>query len=61
MKYLMYLLYRISWRKNHYGHAFSGCEPACYHEWCMCELEDMLEHPKWYSWYYRLMLKFVSN
>lgn len=50
VKRLLYLIYRIEWKKYHPAKkGFKGCAPACYQEWQDHELQDMLEHPDWYS------------
>lgn len=59
-KIVLYLLYLKSWHNTHKGKAFKGCTPACFNEWCDCELKEMQEHPDWYA-YNRFIGKLVQN
>lgn len=57
MKRILYWIYLFNWYDYHRGATFKGCKPACYAEWQDCELQDMLQHPRWYNhcWYYFIL------
>lgn len=63
MKRILYLIYLFNWYDYHKGPAFKGCHPACYAEWKDCELQDMLDHPRWYDhrWYYFMIKILISR
>ena len=54
---ILYLIYLIEWKLSHRGKGFKGCIPACFDEWCDCELREMMDEPEWYQglWYYPLV------
>lgn len=54
---ILYLIYFIEWKLSHRGRGFKGCTPAYFAEWCICELQEMLDKPEWYDdlWYYPLV------
>lgn len=57
VKHLLYIIYLIEWKLSHKGKGFKGCTPACFDEWCDCELREMMDNPSWYEglWYYPLV------
>lgn len=57
VKRLLYIIYLIEWKSSHRGKEFKGCTPACFDEWCDCELREMMDEPDWYKglWYYPLV------
>lgn len=63
LKRILYIVYLIEWYSAHSGSTFKGCTPACYNEWCDCELADMLNHPEFYewNWYYPIIKRIIPK
>lgn len=38
-----YIDYLIEWADDHSDPKFKGCSPACFDEFCDCELQEYLE------------------